>query len=155
MTVEKFGVKPGQHIPGEVVHRYLTEFAKTFDIWRRIRFRTMVEEIQQASNGQWILTTSYSTDGQKAMEMKKIAVNKLIMATGVTSYPFMPNIPGTETFDAPLFHARDFLQKKDLLKTAKKVVVYGGAKSAVRTLGLLHLRILLFIYPEHIRSWSL
>jgi cation diffusion facilitator CzcD-associated flavoprotein CzcO len=139
MKVEKFGVKPGQHIPGEVVHQYLTDFAKTFDIWRRIRFRTTVEEIQQASNGQWILTISYSADGKDTIRTRKIAVNKLVVATGVTSHPYMPSIPGVETFNTPLFHARDFLQKKDLLKTAKKVIVYGGSKSAVRTFGLLYL----------------
>jgi cation diffusion facilitator CzcD-associated flavoprotein CzcO len=135
MTVDKFGVKPGEHIPGTVVHQYMTDFAKTFDIWRRIRFRTKVEEIQQATNGRWILTlaTSQSNDGKEETLTKKIAVDKLIFATGVTGNPNMPDMPGADTFDAPLFHAKDFLQKKELLRTAKKVVVYGGSKSAVRT----------------------
>jgi cation diffusion facilitator CzcD-associated flavoprotein CzcO len=138
MTVEKFGVKPGEHIPGKIVHQYLTDFAKTFDIWRRIRFRTKVEEIEQAPNGQWILTLaiSQSADGKETMETKKIAVDKLIISTGVTGNPNMPDIPGAESFDARLFHAKDFLQKKQLLNMAKKVVVYGGSKSAVRTFSI-------------------
>jgi cation diffusion facilitator CzcD-associated flavoprotein CzcO len=133
MTAEKFGVKPGEHIPGRVVYQYLTDFAKTFDIWRRIRFRTKAEELEQTSDGQWIVTlaTSQSIGGREAVEITKIVVDKLIIATGVTGTPHMPDIPGADTFDAPLFHAKDFLQKKDLLKKAKKVVVYGGAKSAV------------------------
>jgi hypothetical protein len=135
MTVEKFGVKPGEHIPGTVVHQYMTDFAKTFDIWRRIRFRTKVEEIQQAENGKWILklTTFRSTNGEETMETKSITADKVVIATGVTGNPNMPDITGADTFDAPLFHAKDFLQNKELLKTANKVVVYGGSKSAVRT----------------------
>ncbi len=134
MTVEKYGVKPGEHIPGTVVHQYMTDFAQTFDIWRRIRFRTKVEDIQQGSDGQWILnlTTFQSVDGKEMTQTKKITVNKLVIATGVTGNPNMPNIPGADEFDAPLFHAKDFLEKKELLQTAKKVVVYGGSKSAVR-----------------------
>jgi cation diffusion facilitator CzcD-associated flavoprotein CzcO len=139
MIVDKYGVKPGEHIPGTVVHQYMADFAKTFDIWRRIRFRTKVEEIQQESNGQWILTltTFQPTDGKETMKTKKIAVDKLIIATGATGNPNMPNIPGADDFDAPLFHAKEFLQKKELLKIAKKVVVYGGSKSAVRIFQLL------------------
>jgi cation diffusion facilitator CzcD-associated flavoprotein CzcO len=139
MTVEKFGVKPGEHIPGTVVHQYMTNFAKTFDIWHRIRFRTKVEEIQQTSNGGWILTLNIiqSADGKETMETKQIFVDKLVIATGVTGNPNMPDIPGADDFDAPLFHAKEFLQKKELLKTAKKVVVYGGSKSAVRRFQLL------------------
>ncbi|PMD44897.1 FAD/NAD(P)-binding domain-containing protein [Hyaloscypha variabilis F] len=132
MTVEKFGVKPGEHIPGTVVHQYMTDFAKTFDIWRRIRFRTKVEEIQQVENGKWILklTTFRSTNGEGTMETKSITADKVVIATGVTGNPNMPDITGADTFDAPLFHAKDFLQNKELLKTANKVVVYGGSKSA-------------------------
>jgi cation diffusion facilitator CzcD-associated flavoprotein CzcO len=134
MTVEKYGVKPGEHIPGTVVHQYMTDFAKSFDIWRRIRFRTKIEEIQQGSDGQWILnlTTFQSVDGKETTQMKKITVDKLVVATGVTGNPNMPTIPGADDFDAPLFHAKEFLQTKELLQSAKKVVVYGGSKSAVR-----------------------
>ena len=135
MTVEKYGVQPGEHIPGTVVHQYMTDFAKTFDIWRRIRFGTKVEEIQQVENGKWILklTTFRSTNGEGTMETKSITADKVVIATGVTGNPNMPDITGADTFDAPLFHAKDFLQNKELLKTANKVVVYGGSKSAVRT----------------------
>ena len=134
MTVEKFGVKPGEHIPGTVVHQYMTDFAKTFDIWRRIRFRTKVDEIQQADDGQWVLklTMLHSNNGKETMETKSITADKLVIATGVTGNPNMPDIPGADTFGVPLFHAKEFLQQKELLKTAKKVVVYGASKSAVR-----------------------
>jgi len=139
MTVEKYGVQPGEHIPGTVVHQYMTDFAKTFDIWRRIRFGTKVEEIQQTSDEKWVLTltTFQSADGTETTQTKKITVDKLVIATGVTGNPNMPDILGAEEFDAPLFHAKDFLGKKELLQTAKKVVVYGGSKSAVRTSKLL------------------
>lgn len=37
---------------------------------------------------------------------------------------------GSETFGAPLFHTKNFLEHEDTLKTAKTVTVLGGAKSA-------------------------
>lgn len=88
MTVEKYGVKPGEHIPGTVVHQYITDFAKTFDIWRRIRFGTKVEEIQQGPDGQWILTltTFQSVDGKETTQTKKITVDKLVIAPGKPEY---------------------------------------------------------------------
>jgi len=133
MSVEKFGVKPGEHIPGTVVHQYMTDFAKTFDIWRRIRFRTKVDEIKQAGDGKWVLklTTFHSNNEKETTDTKSITVDKLVIATGVTGNPNMPDIPGADTFGAPLFHAKEFLQQKELLKTANKVIVYGGSKSAV------------------------
>lgn len=135
MTVEKFGVKPREHIPSAVVHHYLTDFAKTFDIWRRIRFSTKVEEVVEGEKGQWIITvaTTQTSDGKKSVETKKLVADKLVLATGVTGNPNMPQIEGADTFDAPMFHCKEFLQKKDLLLTSKKVVVYGGSKSGVRT----------------------
>jgi Pyridine nucleotide-disulphide oxidoreductase len=153
MTMEKFGVKPGEHIPGAVVHQYVTDFAKAFGIWHRIRFQTKVEQIQQSSNGEWILTltVSQSYNGKESMmERKQIAVGKLVIATGVTGNPNMLDIPGEDTFDAPLFHAKEFLQKKEILKTAKNVVVYGGSKSAVRLCRLLD--VFFFNSPVHITS---
>lgn len=117
-----YGVKAGQHIPGKVVHRYLTDYAQHFDVFSRIRFGTKVASAEHQGNGGWIL----SIEGKK----ENISAAKLIVATGLTSDPAQPVFDGMEHFKAPLFHPRDFLKNADVLENADRVCVLGGAKSA-------------------------
>jgi hypothetical protein len=127
MTPEVFGVKPGDHIPGKVIHEYLVQFAKKFNVLEKIRFSAKVEEVERNGDGRWIITdTGPGNSGQKS---KKIVASKLILATGLTGNPNMPDIPGASEFGGPVYHAKDFFRNKSLLHTAKTVAVYGGSKS--------------------------
>ncbi len=129
MAEERYGVKPKQHIPGAVCHEYLTDFAKKFGVFDRMQFNTRVDTIKPSSTGGWTLQcTSTSEKGQPVT--KTVSTKKLILATGLTSTPNMPNYQGAETFGAPLFHAKDFCSRGDTIKNASRVVVVGGAKSA-------------------------
>jgi cation diffusion facilitator CzcD-associated flavoprotein CzcO len=131
MDTETFGVKPGEHIPGTVLHEYLTKFAEKFDILDKIRFSTKVvsAEHQEGSDGGWIVTVQDATD--TSSKETKILARKLIVATGLTSEPFLPDFTGQETFGVPIFHgSKDFPQYADTIKTAKTVTVFGGTKSA-------------------------
>jgi cation diffusion facilitator CzcD-associated flavoprotein CzcO len=44
---DTFGVKPGEHIPGDVVHKYLRRYAEKFDVYRRIRLQSKVETVEK------------------------------------------------------------------------------------------------------------
>lgn len=59
----------------------------------------------------------------------KILTEKLIIATGLNSEPFMPVFKGVDAFGAPLFHVRDFCKNQALIKTTERLVVLGGTKS--------------------------
>lgn len=100
MTPEVYGVQPGEHIPGAVLHRYLTDFAKKFGVYGRIKFNTKVESLEPTADGGWLLST-ISNGASEKLETKKI-----ILATGLTSQPNFPAYPGAETFEAPYFHAK-------------------------------------------------
>lgn len=115
---EVYGVKPGEHIPGAVLHRYLTDFAKKFGIYSRIRFGNRVEHVEKTSSG-WAVhaSSTYRT-------------RKVIVASGLTSNPNMPKYNGEESYHGSFFHAKDFCRNGDTVNTAKSVVVIGGAKSA-------------------------
>lgn len=121
MDPEIFDIKSGQHIPGHVMHKYLTCYAERFDLISRIRFETKVESAEHRWSGGWTLKTSNG---------EEIATKKLVLAIGKTSDPFVPTFVGSETFEAPLFHMKYFLDHEDTLKSAQNVVVFGGAKSA-------------------------
>jgi cation diffusion facilitator CzcD-associated flavoprotein CzcO len=55
---------------------------------------------------------------------------KLVVATGLTSEPFLPTFKGSKEFGAPLFHCRDFLAYASTMDTERSVVIFGGTKSA-------------------------
>lgn len=126
MTSEEFGVGPWQHIPGANLHHYLVQFAEHYGLTKRIRFNTRVEVVEQGDEDDWILTLQEKS----ASTAVKLRSSKLVIATGMTGNPNLPSLPGADQFGAPIFHAKDFLQHKDLLETASRVIVYGGAKSA-------------------------
>jgi len=125
-----FGVKPGEHIPGHVVHSYLKKFAQTFDIYDRCRFREKVQtamKITSEKDGEsgWLLTiqrddTSYTLKTQR-----------LVMATGLHSTPFLPRFVGAEDSKMDVIHCSGFLQHSEkLFANSKSVAVFGGTKSA-------------------------
>lgn len=123
MDEATYGVKPGQHIPGTVLHRYLTDFAKKFGVFERVRFHTRVVELSPNGQG-WKLEV---VTGEKEYFL---TTAKIIIATGMTSTPNIPQYAGQETFDGPIFHAKDFCRNGDTVKTAQNVTIVGGAKSA-------------------------
>lgn len=126
MDPEVFGVQPGQHIPGAVVHEYLNKYAEKFDIHDKIRFEHKVESAEHQELGGWIITAR----DVKADKEVKIAAKRLVVATGLTSEAFLPTFEGQEQFGAPLFHGKDFLDYAETLETAKSVTVFGGTKTA-------------------------
>jgi cation diffusion facilitator CzcD-associated flavoprotein CzcO len=130
MDPEIFGVNPGEHIPAEVMHNYLTYYAERFDLISRIRFETKVNSAEYKGPGKWLIKVTRGFIDDNALESDEISTKRLVVATGLTSEPFLPTFTGGEVFGAPLFHSRDFLKYESTLETAKKVAVFGGSKSA-------------------------
>ncbi|KAJ4423606.1 hypothetical protein N0V82_001774 [Gnomoniopsis sp. IMI 355080] len=130
MTEDVYGVKPGSHIPGATLHRYLTDFAKHYGVLERMQFHSKVDTVEALRSGSseiigWKLSVAGQDDARRTM-----ITTKLILATGLTSTPNMPQYSGAETFGKPLFHAKDFCRRASELKGVRKAVVVGGAKSA-------------------------
>jgi cation diffusion facilitator CzcD-associated flavoprotein CzcO len=123
MNEKVYGVEQLGHIPRAVLHRYLTDFAKHYRIYERLQFKSAVSLVESTESG-WTLTVA-TPEAER-----KVYTTKLILATGLTSTPNMPQYLGTEKFERPLFHAKDFCRRVEELKGFKNVVVVGGAKSA-------------------------
>lgn len=123
MTTKIYGLQPFDHIPGAVLNRYLTDFAKHYGIYERLQFRTTVNLVEESESG-WNLTVS-TPDKQRI-----IYASKLILATGLTSTPNIPDYKDADKFGKPFFHAKDFCMRAEEVKGSKNAVVVGGAKSA-------------------------
>ena len=122
MDEKTWGVKPGEHIPGKVVHDYLTKYAEKFGVLPLVRLNSKVESAERGEKGGWLLKIE--------QPQGSILAEKLLVATGLTSEAFVPTIEGQESLGVPLFHCKDFSQNATTLDTAKSVTVLGGTKSA-------------------------
>ncbi|KAJ5207533.1 hypothetical protein N7491_001838 [Penicillium cf. griseofulvum] len=125
MDEATFGIKPGQHIPGHVIQKYMEAYIQHFNFANCIRLEHHVESAQHNLDGTWQLTVSHGAD------TTTINTKKMIVATGITSQAYLPTFKGQESFDAPLFHCRDLLQHQDaVLQSGQRATVFGGTKSA-------------------------
>lgn len=124
MSEDKYSVRPFNHIPAAVLHQYLTDFAKHFHVFERIRFHTKVDVMEPSETGGWDLAVTGPSGS------RKVTTAKLILTTGLTSTPNMPTYKGADSFGAPLFHVKYFSKEFPNLKGTKNAVVVGGAKSA-------------------------
>jgi cation diffusion facilitator CzcD-associated flavoprotein CzcO len=79
-----FGVKPGNHIPGMVLHEYLCKYADKFDLTRRIRQNSRVLSAEKVDDGRWKLQIKVNSGSGRDYN---IICHKLIVATGLTSAP--------------------------------------------------------------------
>lgn len=61
-----------------------------------------------------------------------IYTQKLIVATGLTSEPYLPSFKGQESFGVPLFHVRDLkpYETKVLHQHGQRVAIFGVTKSS-------------------------
>lgn len=120
----KFGVQPGEHIPGPAVNKYLKAYANKFAIADKIRLQTKVLEAEHQDDGGWILTL--------ANQERKVFARRLILATGRTSDAFTVQFAGQDSFGGRVFHGKQFMQNRDTLdpENCKSVAVFGASKSA-------------------------
>lgn len=128
MSTEDFGVKPREHIPGRVVHEYLKKVAEKFDIANKILYSTRAISAEHKDSGGWVVTTVKADDGLSSSE-KRYSARKLVVASGLTSEPFLPHFDGEDSFGKPIFHGKDFAKHADTTATAQKVTIFGGTKT--------------------------
>lgn len=86
-----------ERVTGDMIHSYLQKYAYDHDLLRRIHFNTFVANAARCGTG-WRLTFK---DSNEAVETEK-----LLVCTGVTSIPYMPNYH-TSGVTIPFIHSRD------------------------------------------------
>ncbi|KAK1979456.1 hypothetical protein LZ30DRAFT_761813 [Colletotrichum cereale] len=123
------GDKNDPRVTGDMIHDYLQSYAETHDLLRRIRFNTFVVNAAQTAGG-WRLELESSGH--------VIVAAKLMVATGVTSIPSMPELPQSGD-SIPRVHSRDLGASFGALEdpAVRSVVVVGAAKSAYDAVYLL------------------
>ena len=130
MVPEDWGIKPGDHIPGTVVNKYLNAYAKKYGVAQKCRLNTRVIDVKMKEDDSWALKW------QSGQQTGMLNARKLVIATGLTSEPRMPEIKGLDTFKGPVFHSKDLARRARELSCASNVVVIGGSKSSYDVINL-------------------
>lgn len=120
------GFGEDDHIPGQLVHNYLHNYAEKFRLLEHIRLNCNVVTAEEQGKDGWLVTILDEQDPAKPPST--IWASKLVVATGLTSEPFVPAFKGQDEFDAPIFHSSEFAKQSNGLGPFKKVVVMSGAK---------------------------
>ncbi|KAI3394500.1 hypothetical protein diail_2634 [Diaporthe ilicicola] len=124
LVPEEFGIERGQHVPGHIIHEYLSHYADKFGIASKIRLEHKVISAEHQDQGGWTVTA-------KAWgHIIKLTAAKLVVSTGLSSEEFLPKIDGEDSFASPIFHVKHFPDYADTPDTAKSVTILGGGKSA-------------------------
>lgn len=105
----------------EEILAYIQHCAHKYDIYRHIQFNEACKELNyQEAQQQWQVVTSSGTH----------YFNAVASGVGQLHKPFIPEIPGYETFLGESFHSARWQHDVDL--TNKTVNVIGNAASAVQ-----------------------
>ncbi|KAK7977037.1 dimethylaniline monooxygenase [Apiospora saccharicola] len=123
-----YGIKPSDHIPGPVVHQYLVDFATRSDLHRRLRLQSEVQAVTMTSGELWRIEYRGTIPDQR----NTINARKVVVATGLTSEPNMPQLVQQHNFRGDIFHAKSLPTHAHGFNAATKdIVVIGANKSAM------------------------
>ncbi|KAK4612329.1 FAD-dependent monooxygenase DEP4 [Fulvia fulva] len=128
LNMDHEGIGRDDTIPGSAVYRYLDAYAAKFDLHRRTLLDTKAERIERVDQPiPWRLRILTS------QTPRTLHCHKLIVATGLTSRPFIPDVP-RDDFRGQIYHSKELgiLATQEALTddAVQDVTVYGGSKSA-------------------------
>jgi putative flavoprotein involved in K+ transport len=117
---------PGMRFPAHAKHyplrdevvRYLEQYADAFRL--PIRQNTRVQSVRREDGLFWL----QATDGQRFRS------KAVIVCTGGFNHPFIPDIPGLESFRGQRLHSAGYRNAEGF--SDQRVVVIGAANSAVQ-----------------------
>lgn len=121
-----------RYISGKTIHDYLQSFAEDHDLLRRIRLRTIVTDARKVGDKLTLDSRNRSNDAYQ------VSGTKLIVATGVSSSPYVPEFPNAG-FAKPIIHSSQLRDQLAHLTSpeVQRATVVGAAKSAYDTVFLL------------------
>eukprot|EP00127_Corallochytrium_limacisporum_P001559 Clim_evm12s66 gene=Clim_evmTU12s66 len=124
----RFPLEQNDHVPVEVYVDYLLAYAKTFNVYDKIHFRTEVISVRkhlstQDSNSIYRVRTR----GVDGVEREQI-FDAVAVCSGLHFYPYIPKIPNNN-YDGQVIHSSDYKQKSEF--HGKRVLIAGTGETAM------------------------
>ena len=127
----KYSVDPGCHIPGRAVHEYFLDLAETYGIdSSRLRLQTRVASAALLEDRRWRVELYTREPGTREPRQHFLVAGKIVVGTGLTSEPNIPEFPGQDDFAGLILHSKHLKARSADLGMCRDVVVLGGNKSA-------------------------
>ena len=105
------------HLRHDQYVAYLAAYATRFDLWPHLRFNARVEDVRRVGD-RWSL----------AIHAKpREEFDALVVCSGVHQRPFVPRIPGLESFRGEIRHAAQFRRPEPF--RGRRVVAVGAGES--------------------------
>ncbi|WP_441957203.1 flavin-containing monooxygenase [Mycolicibacterium houstonense] len=112
---------------GDEIQRYHRDVVEQFGLDAHLRCNTEVTEARYDSTAMtWTLTTAGGDT---------LTADFVICATGVLHHPFVPDIPGMDTFDGPIVHTARW--DPELQTAGRRVAVIGTGSTGVQVVSAL------------------
>ncbi|GBB84739.1 hypothetical protein RclHR1_11300008 [Rhizophagus clarus] len=104
----------------QAIYEYLGKYIDEFKLKSYLRFNTSVISIKKHEN-------IWQVDRLEGGENKTEEFEYIIVATGIFTEPYVPDIKGSEEFEGEVLHSKEYDVPNNFRN--KKVVVIGGAFS--------------------------
>ncbi|MEG4115304.1 MULTISPECIES: NAD(P)-binding domain-containing protein [unclassified Microcoleus] len=110
---------------GEQIRSYLEDYAHHFQIFDKIHFNCIINQLESIPENRWILHYTNQETGETTQK----EFDFIVISTGLYSNPYIPNIPDQEVFSGKILHSKEY-KSPEVIK-GRKVVVVGFGKSAL------------------------
>lgn len=120
---------PGEYASGAKVQSYIEDYVAANALAPLVRTSTRVDALSPHGGGRqgWSVRSTHDGGGVSTTEEFDFAV----IATGLYSSPAIPSFPGAGAFPGRVVHSTAFDDAAVVAASGKRVVVIGGAKSAI------------------------
>ncbi|XP_001633932.2 flavin-containing monooxygenase 2 [Nematostella vectensis] len=116
------------YLPMKTYQAYLESYAKEFNLVKNIRFNVSVIEVKKCADfeetGKWEV---HSIAGN-SQTIKMEVYDFVMVASGKLSEPFIPEIPGMESFPGKLIHSKEYKTFRGFEN--RRILVVGLGNSA-------------------------
>lgn len=136
------GLDKWADLPAEKVHEYLELYTDKFGLRQRCKLNTRVVNVERdeamKEGAIWKVEIEVRKEYEKYKVTELLLCDKLIIATGTTSTPNIPEGLNWKELEGPVMHSKDVGQKHNLLTAdnVKRVTVVGGSKSSIDVVSL-------------------
>lgn len=126
------------------MHLYLSSYTNHFNLNQYIQYNTTIVHADRVDD-KWLLTS------QKNNKSHEEYFDKLIIANGMFSAPYLPKLNDSETFRGEIIHSAEY--KKNTDYSNKDVVIIGGGFSSVEIAVDISKSARSVLHVSHKRSW--
>ena len=123
------------HVPDFPHHShmisYVRDYAEHFNLLKHISFNCIVVSIRRLPDNQWKITFDKGKYEERE-GLQSVTVRNVAIATGHHSNPYIPKIPGEETYMGVMYHSVKYkCAASSGIPARKRVLVVGMGNSAV------------------------